>query len=340
MEEVFVDDIGSFPLPPGVSRDEFAKNYSIVREKIGHGVDIREDPVLLEGFYNVVKSSFDYKIASGIDIVNYPQHYDMHKQFMELINQFPEKPFLIQKKHAILPELFVAEHESKRFYEKRGEPLNLKVCVTGAIDLHLKTEFGFYIYDEILDNLADSVNRFLKKSILSGKFVKTAVVAIDEPSLGFVDLLNIEKDGIIEALERSVRGIPVKVQIHLHTLKAAEYPLQADGIEVITSEVASTPKNLNMITKKDLDDHDKSIRVGVTRTDYDAILAENLDKGIEPKPLQLVDEIAVIRKRFLKAKEVFKDRLAFSGPDCGLGSWPSQEIGKELLKRTVEAIKK
>jgi 5-methyltetrahydropteroyltriglutamate--homocysteine methyltransferase len=55
--------------------------------------------------------------------------------------------------------------------------------------------------------------------------------------------------------------------------------------------------------------------------------------------VQLVEGIEVIRKRYEKIKEVFSDRVAFAGPDCGLGSWPTQEDAQLLLKRTVSAIK-
>ncbi|MEE9565150.1 MAG: hypothetical protein V3V63_05520, partial [Candidatus Hydrothermarchaeaceae archaeon] len=93
------------------------------------------------------------------------------------------------------------------------------------------------------------------------------------------------------------------------------------------------------ITKKELETHDKFLRAGVTRTDVDHILAAYLDKGIQPEYEQLVDSVDTIKKTYKKAKELFGDRMTFTGPDCGLGSWPSQEVAQLLLKRTVEAIK-
>jgi 5-methyltetrahydropteroyltriglutamate--homocysteine methyltransferase len=89
-----------------------------------------------------------------------------------------------------------------------------------------------------------------------------------------------------------------------------------------------------------LDDADKQIRVGISRTDIDSILAELNDKGVvKPKMEQLVDDEALIKKRFLAAKEKYGDRLAFTGPDCGLKGWPSQEVAQLLLQRTVKAVK-
>jgi 5-methyltetrahydropteroyltriglutamate--homocysteine methyltransferase len=47
----------------------------------------------------------------------------------------------------------------------------------------------------------------------------------------------------------------------------------------------------------------------------------------------------VIQKRFRFAKEKYGERMTFTGPDCGMGSWPTQQAGVLLLKRVVEAVK-
>ncbi len=331
--DVLVDDIGSFPLPQGTSRKALAELYPMALKAYAEGKSLANEELF--EFYKTVATSMRFKLSSGLDVVNYPQHYDMHRQFLEPILEYPEEPFLIQKKYAVIPELGVAEEE----VEKCPEKLTLKVCVTGPVELHLRTEFDFHIYEEVLQNLARSVNRFLRNSMLSTKYIETAVVAIDEPSLGFVDLLNIDEEGLIKALETSVRGVKARVQVHLHTLKAANIPLKADGIEVITGEFAATPQNLQLISRKTLEEHDKFIRAGVSRTDVDSIIAEHVERGVEARHVQLVEGIEVIRKRYEKIKEVFSDRVAFAGPDCGLGSWPTQEDAQLLLKRTVSAIK-
>jgi methionine synthase II (cobalamin-independent) len=31
--------------------------------------------------------------------------------------------------------------------------------------------------------------------------------------------------------------------------------------------------------------------------------------------------------------------MTFTGPDCGLGGWPTQEAAQLLLTRTVKAVK-
>jgi 5-methyltetrahydropteroyltriglutamate--homocysteine methyltransferase len=69
-------------------------------------------------------------------------------------------------------------------------------------------------------------------------------------------------------------------------------------------------------------------------------LAELHDTGVsKPTAEQMVENEATIRKRYLTIKEKFGERLTFAGPDCGLGSWPSQASALLLLKRTVAAVK-
>lgn len=332
---MLIDDIGSFPLPKGIRREDFALAYPKAQESYAEANELDEDSL----FYRAVASSLKFKIDSGIDVVNYPQHYDMHKQFLEPIEKYQAEPFLVDEKYAVIPELYVVEKEAEKYFEEKGERLKLKVCATGPIELYTKTSFGYHVYDEILLNLAKSVNAFLRNSMLDTKHVVTSVVSIDEPSLGFIDLLNVEDDTLVKALDESVKSIDAMVQIHLHTPKASTLPLLTDKIQVLTCEFAATPKNMGYITRKELETHDKFLRGGVTRTDIDHILAEYLDRGVQPEDEQLIDSADVIKKTYKKAKELFGDRMTFVGPDCGLGSWPSQEVAHLLLKRTVETIK-
>jgi methionine synthase II (cobalamin-independent) len=53
----------------------------------------------------------------------------------------------------------------------------------------------------------------------------------------------------------------------------------------------------------------------------------------------MVESEDTIGKRFMAAKEKYGDRMTFTGPDCGLGGWPTQEAAQLLLKRTVDAVK-
>jgi 5-methyltetrahydropteroyltriglutamate--homocysteine methyltransferase len=129
-------------------------------------------------------------------------------------------------------------------------------------------------------------------------------------------------------------------QIHLHSPARLPDVLEVKNIDVVSFEYAASPKNIEGISRKILENADKQIRVGVSRTDIDNIFAELNDKGVaKPTAEQLVESEDVIRKRYLAAKEKYGDRMTFTGPDCGLGSWPSQETAGLLLERTVKAVK-
>jgi 5-methyltetrahydropteroyltriglutamate--homocysteine methyltransferase len=332
---MIVDDIGSFPLPRDIKREDFAKEYPGVLEEYAKTGEVGVDSL----FYKAVASSLKFKIESGIEVINYPQHYDMHRQFMEPIEKYQTEPFQIDEKYAVIPEVYVVEREAEKYFEETGEQLKLKVCATGAIELYTKTSFGYHVYDEILMNIAKSVNAFLQNSMLDTKHVKTSVVAIDEPSLGFIDLLNVEDETLIKALDESVKSLDATVQIHLHTPKASKLPFATENIDVLTGEFAGNPKNMDFISRKELDAHDKFIRAGITRTDVDHIFAAYFDGEVKPKDEDLVDSVDAIKKIYNRAEERFGDRMTFAGPDCGIGAWPSQEVASLLLKRTVEAVK-
>jgi 5-methyltetrahydropteroyltriglutamate--homocysteine methyltransferase len=175
--------------------------------------------------------------------------------------------------------------------------------------------------------------------VLNEKHMKTEVVSIDEPSFGFLDVAA-EKGKLIEVLDKAFDFGGAVRQIHLHSSARLADCLRVKNIDVVSFEGAASPKNVEAVSKRMLDEADKLIRVGVSRTDIDTILADLNDKGIpHPTAEQLVESKETIGKRFAAAKEKFGGRLAFAGPDCGLGSWPSQEAALLLLKRTVSAVK-
>lgn len=333
---LYIDDIGSLPFPKGlgVTKEEFASLYVEQQEATAQKGRIES-----KIFYDIIADALWLKIDSGLEVITYPQLYNMYDQFLIAIKNHEQDPFSIQERYAVIPELFAVKEEAKKYYEQKGEKLKLRVCVTGPVELYQRAGFGSYIYEDVLRNFALSVNAFLKNAIIEDKYIETFAVSIDEPSMGYSDLLNISDDALVEIYELTTRDISTTIQIHLHTLRAARIPLMTESIDVLTVESAASPENLRTITKKELEDHDKFIRVGVARTNIDAIYAGFIEQGREPDPIELVDSESAIRKRFETAQSLFGERMSFAGPDCGLGSWPSQEVALELLRRTVSAIR-
>jgi 5-methyltetrahydropteroyltriglutamate--homocysteine methyltransferase len=336
---VLVDDVGSFPLPAHVDGKLFEEAYARARQAMGDGKDLRADIFLKEGFYDVVVESFRRKCASGLDIVNYPQHYDMHKQITDAITRAMEKgTYIVDRKDAILPEVRVIDGEAKGFCEEFGRKVSLRVCVAGPLELYLKM-VGTTCYEDVLLMFAESVKRFAENSILDSRYIKTEIVCLDEPSLGFLDV-SADKEVIVNVLEKAFGFTGATKQIHLHSSLRVADLLDAKGPDVVALEFAASPKNLEGLTKKMLDRTDKYVRVGIARTDIDSIRAELHDSGVmNPTTDELVEPEETMRRRFDLARERYGDRLLFAGPDCGLGGWPSQEVAGLLLKRTVRAVK-
>ncbi|MBS7632737.1 hypothetical protein KEJ15_03830 [Candidatus Bathyarchaeota archaeon] len=336
--KVTVDDVGSFPLPPAVDRKTFEKVYVLAREAASKGEDLRKNSFLAD-FCQIVTDSFRLKCSTGLDVVNYPQHYDMHKQFAEVIHKAMDSgTYIVAEKDAVIPEVQLISSEAKSLCEELGSPLRLRVCITGPLELYL-WEIGKIGFKNVLFMFAETVRRFARNSVLNSKYVRTEVVSLDEPSFGFQEV-SADNDLVVEVFEKAFDFSGVVKQIHLHSPARASDLLKVGNLDVLSFEYAASPKNLGSITKKALEEADKSLRVGVARTDVDAVRAELYDKGVaEPSADQLVESEKIIQKRFVQVKEIYGERLSFTGPDCGLGGWPTQESAFLLLKRTVNAIR-
>jgi 5-methyltetrahydropteroyltriglutamate--homocysteine methyltransferase len=336
---VLVDDVGSFPLPPSIDKKLFDKAYGLAREAIINGKDIKKEKFLLNNFHNVIIDSFKKKLETGLDIVNYPQHYDIHGQFTEVIQEATNKgTYMVDEKNAIIPEVHVIKEEAESISKEIGRRISLRVCVTGPMELYLKM-IGTIPYKDMLLMFAETVKQFAKNSILNSKYVKTEVVSLDEPSFGFQDVTE-NREILLEVLEKAFDFSGVVKQIHLHSSSRVADLLAVKNLDVLSFEYAASPKNIEAVSKKMLEEADKHIRVGISRTDIDSITAELYEKGItKPNAEQLVESEDIIKKRFLKAKEKYAERITFTGPDCGLGGWPTQEAAQILLKRTVNAVK-
>lgn len=113
-------------------------------------------------------------------------------------------------------------------------------------------------------------------------------------------------------------------------------------------ESAAQPSLLALIDKKQLDDYDKFLRIGVARTDilsmaaeYDEIHHTNAfkDKGVLNAVVTEYNSPEQVAKRLEKAYSIFGERIRYVGPDCGLGSFPGQELAYMVLKDTSEGIR-
>ncbi|MDI6730527.1 MAG: hypothetical protein QMD06_03180, partial [Candidatus Altarchaeum sp.] len=80
---ILSDDIGSFPLPNGISRNEI----SLIAEKFINK-EISKESELFGKFSNVVQDAMLKKVFANVNVPTYPQFRDMIASFYNLMAQF------------------------------------------------------------------------------------------------------------------------------------------------------------------------------------------------------------------------------------------------------------
>ena len=341
-----IDDIGSFPLPNYVIQSRFKEQYwdtykaiisNFKREKI-----MKHRGLKLNVIQPII-DSFKMKVESGLDVPSYPRHWDMHTPFLKPIEEYSSEPYLIDSTKAKIIEVDIIREYARDFFKTTGTKLRTRVCVTGAMELYLKSR-GHSVYKDIAINFAKSINKFIKNSLYHDDFFDTPVISIDEPSIGIMTYNNISDDDITDILDIETSNIDADVQIHLHSLSKSEIVLNTKNINILTCEYASNPNH--KIPKIELDRVDKYMRVGVTRTNISHLIAKAIESGRDSREFQteaglesMIDPKERIQKRYEEAVAHYGDRLKYVGPDCGLIGWTPQNIAFKLLERTVSAIK-
>jgi 5-methyltetrahydropteroyltriglutamate--homocysteine methyltransferase len=327
------DDIGSYPLPKGIDNDWITMAIKTGDHK----------------YFDIVRDVMHQKIDAGVNMPTYPQFQDMTKQFIEIIND-NSLPELILRKNARIMELIALEDIGKEYYSKTGNMLNIRICVTGPIELYMG-QFGGTSYNDILEIFAKDVDMFIANSIDNAKNFRISTVSIDEPSIGINPQIMFSDDDIVDALEKASEtswSHKIDTEIHLHSPLHYGLICRTRSIGIIGVESAANPSYLDLIDKKDLEDYDKFLRVGIARTDiFNMAAALNEKYGINVwKDYSRLEEIVtgmetsdVIEKRLDSCYKVFGDRIKYAGPDCGLGAWPSQELAYRILKNTGLGVK-
>lgn len=159
--------------------------------------------------------------------------------------------------------------------------------------------------------------------------------------------INIENT-VIERATTTAKSHGIDTEIHLHSPLHYETICKIPSIGIIGVESAANPSYLSLIDKKDLEEYDKFLRVGISRTDISkmvALINEELninawkDIPILEKAINDMEAPSIIEKRLEKIYNMFGERIKYAGPDCGLGSWQTQNLAFNLLKNTDIAIK-
>ncbi|MBN2111350.1 MAG: methionine synthase [Methanosarcinaceae archaeon] len=337
MAEMIFDDIGSFPLPAGKTKEWMAARFA---EK-------KNDAEL----FGVINDAFMMKVEAGVEVPNYPQYQDMNEQFLSIIRDpdCTEEPFKVKTEDARIIELEAIESVARSYREEHGKKLDVRICVTGPLELYLR-DFGGTEYVDILNVLAESIDRFVSNSLSSARDLNIRTVSIDEPSIGINPQVMFSDNDLIHAMDiacSSAKKAGCDVEVHLHSPLHYKLACQTENISVIGVESAATPSYLDLIDRKEVEDSDSFLRVGIARTDVFnlvAVLNEKYNTNVWKDRAHMEEIVTqmetpqLIRKRLEKAYAIFDESIRYVGPDCGLGSWPSQDMAAQLLRNVAEGL--
>ena len=276
------------------------------------------------------------KSRAGVEVPTYPQFRDMIRMFMDPI----ENPACREP----LPD----QERECQDHGAGGGACRARMCASASpdpVELYISA-FGATNYPDILYNLAKSVARFLENGKEEGKMV---VASLDEPSLGLSSNIVFSEDEIFEALE--IASAPCRgmdCEVHLHSPLYAEACARVPGISIVGIESAAHPDYLKLIDKKVLEETDTFLRAGIARTDILSMTARlneklgiNLWDDMARLEMEILDNESpqVMKKRLERAYAKFGERLRATGPDCGLGSWPSQDLAGRILANCAAAVR-
>jgi len=321
----------------------------------------------------VVKGFLD-KLGAGIDVPNYPQFRDMDEMFLVKMDGVEKvKGGYIETKipsvkadRSHIPEVTVIKKNSRRIYEKKGEPFEVKVCVTGPYTL---SSLFIHRDNEIFGRLGNTISQIVENNIFSGKHGSVSLVAVDEPVFGMLDdpLIDYGSEGrenlrkAWEAIFHKVNSKNVQALLHLHNTADGLF-WEAKSVNIIDSHVDDPIYQMKK-TKEQLEATDKFLKASICTVEFDTLIRRKIietsrRKMTEPAinekiaeawtsinsqktdPEIFLENLDIMKKRLVEMVGRFGvERVPYAGPECGLKGFPTYECALECLRRVSSAVK-
>lgn len=322
-------------------------------------------------FENSVKSGFLDKARAGIDVPNYPQFRDMNEMFLNAINGIgktgegyvlKDTPSITQEK-LLIPEVHVLRDKSREIREELGDPVTVKICVTGPYTLSTlfaQRRRGLFTL------LGDVVARMVESNIFTNKFGGVVLVTVDEPVFGFLDdpALDYGSEGREELLRaweqicHHVKAKNLQSCLHLHNT-ANELFWQIRSLDIVESHV-NDPLYASPRTRRFLEEEDKVLKASIAITVFDSLIRKTIPtrkkmsdailsqqvadtwtaiRRETRRPIDFLESVHTIRGRLTKLLRRFgANRIPYAGPECGLRSFPTYSAALECLRRIALAV--
>lgn len=321
----------------------------------------------------VVKGFLD-KIMAGLGVPNYPQFRDMNEMFLEFMNGlekitggYIETGILsIKKEKTQIPEVTAIKNSSGKIYEKTGQPFKVKICVTGPYTLSC---LFAYRDSGTFSRLGEVISQIVENNIFHGKLGSVNLVALDEPTFGLMDdpLLDYGAEGrenlrkAWETIFHKAASKGVRTCLHLHNT-VNELFWEIKSLNIVESHVEDSLYRSEK-TKKLLESTDKFLKASIGISDFDKLVRKNIMAILPPKtgesiinervaeawkniatgkldPTVFLENVELMRERLTGIINRFgAERVLYTGPECGLKSFPTYECALECLRRAANAVK-
>lgn len=321
---------------------------------------------------NIVEGFLD-KIVAGMDISNYPQFRDMNEMFIESMDgvekvtgEYIEAGILsIKTEKTQIPEVAAIKNNSGKIYGRTGQPFKVKICVTGPYTL---SSLFAYKDSGTFSRLGEIIAQIVESNIFHGKHGGVNIVAVDEPTFGFLDdpLLDYGAEGrenlrkAWETIFHKALSKGAKTCIHLHST-VNELFWEVKSLNIVESHVED-PIYRSEKTKKLLESTDKFLKASIGISDFDKIIRNNIKASLPQKteeatinekvaeawrniasgkldPTVFLENVELMQERLIDIIDLFgAERVLYAGPECGLKSFPTYECALECLRRTADAV--
>lgn len=364
-------DVGSMPFIGEF--DKFSRGAMIFDSILPLLHDIKHPSYeSIRYFEDKVINGFLDKLESGINVPNYPQFRDMNAMFLDSIDGIRRsengyimiKSLSVKSEMAKIPEVQVIKRNSKKIYEKLGNPFKMKICITGPYtlsSLFLDRRFG------VFSELSEVLLKFISNNIYKDKYSEVELITIDEPSFGFLSnpLIDYGTEGREELLKAWENVFHEAVSkgasscLHLHNT-ADELFWETKSLNIVESH-ADDPIYESKRVKQILKKKDKFLKASICITDFDRLIREKIlavsyideatlmqrvEKawtGIKQgriDPRDFLESAEIMGKRLRKIVDNYGiERVPYAGPECGMRSFPNYECALEYLKRVSNTIK-
>lgn len=282
--------VGSFPLSPAARMNAFYPHSS--------------DP-----FETAIKDAVEAQINAGIDIISDGQvRNDFIRLFTSKIGGYEDTNVRGKIGHAGP----IVSRDFEIAKKCAAGRVQVKGVLTGPNTLALSSHIAPYApYSSPKDlKLADDIAEVLCVEAKALERLGANMISIDEPFFS----TGAKLDGRLELVSRIAESVRIPVALHVcgDVRGIFDILLKMESISVLDHEICETQENLEVISRKKLEEYGKRLAYGVVSSGSERV--ESADE---------------LRVRIENAVSLFGDSVIIK-PDCGLRKLPFEAASKKL----------